>query len=280
MASEPLSFAVIIPAAGTGKRFAGGESNRNKLEQELAGRPVFLRSVELFLNRDNVKQIIVAVNPHAVDEFQFRWGDKLNFHGVEVVPGGKVERWETVKNALAAVSDQCTHVAIHDAARPLATAKLIDRVFEAAKQYDAVTPAVPVSATLKKVQTVDQADDADKDPLDAILGSVGKPITNMQHVVETIDRTNLVAVQTPQAFAIDLLRRAYADVGNAEVVTDDAALIEALGEMVYVVEGETTNLKITVPADMELAVAIAEKRQATEASMLAKKRLFGDDDED
>lgn len=271
-----MQIDVIIPAAGIGSRF-GGETN--KIERELLGRPVFMRSIELFHGRPEVGKIILAVNPDETESFRFKWGERLALFGIEVVPGGRAERWETVLRALDHVGEGCTHVATHDAARPLTSEALIDRTFEAAKRYDAVIPGLPVSATLKRVEAV-EPDPGDADPLDAILGDAGKSTIEVQRVVKTVDRDSLVEVQTPQVMTVELIRRAYAAVGEGCKATDDAGLVEALGESVYVVDGEATNLKITRPADFELAAAILEYRQAGAAKHEARKRLFVDDDED
>jgi 2-C-methyl-D-erythritol 4-phosphate cytidylyltransferase len=273
-----MKAAVILPAAGAGRRFAESGPQRSKLELELNGRAVLLRSVLLFAHRPQVAQIIVAAPPDELDAFNLRWGDQLAFHGVRIVAGGRAERWETVANAIKAVAADCTHIAVHDAARPLASDALITRVFDAAAEHDAVIPAVDVSATLKRV--TDVATSAPAERLDAILGSA-PPAVKPRRVVETLDRRNVVAVQTPQVFAADLLRRAYAAIERGDVatdaITDDAGLVEALGEPVMVVEGEETNLKITRPADAELAEAIVSKAEAAQAASLARKRLFADD---
>lgn len=280
---------MILPAAGSGTRFARGGKNGagladrpSKIEMELAGKPVFLHAVEAFIRRGDVGQVIVAVAPDKLDDFRFRWGDKLAFLDVEVVAGGETDRWQTVMQALKAVSSDATHIAVHDAARPLASETLIDRVFDAAKRFPAVIPACDVGATLKRVE-VDNTVQADADPLDAILGVAGKDEPVIRRIVTTIDRRNLVAVQTPQVFDAVLFRRAYLQITEGKInpggITDDAQLIEAMGEVVRVIEGETTNLKITYPGDAELAEALLSKRGASHAADLAKKRLFGDDDE-
>jgi 2-C-methyl-D-erythritol 4-phosphate cytidylyltransferase len=285
-----------------GKRYAASQQpgsagpSKNKIELDLGGRPVFLRSVELFLNHPQVEQIILAVNPDAIDPFRLRWGDKLAFHGVQIVPGGRAERWETVMLALQAVDRACTHVAVHDAARPLASSNLIDRVFAAAQEHSAVVPGVPVGSTLKQVETYEPpADGARSDPLAAILGPNPAARAPVQRVVRTIDRSNLVEAQTPQVFEVGLIRRAYERLAATSTspkrgpgepsahglrgVTDDASLVEALGEPVYVVEGETTNLKITRPQDLSLAAAILEMRKAQSAVATARKRLFIDEED-
>ncbi len=282
---DPINVSVILPAAGAGTRFASGKPGPapSKIELDLIGKPVFLHAVELFIRRHDVGQVILAVSPGGLDDFMFRWGDRLGLLGVTVVPGGKTERWQTVAKALDAVDEDATHVAVHDAARPLTSEALIDRVFLTASRFQAVIPGCDVGSTLKQIDATDTQQD-EPDPLDAILGSAGKDTVHTRRVVKTVDRRGLVAVQTPQVFEVNLLRRAYQRVAEGKVdpgnITDDAQLIEALGETVHVVEGESTNLKITYPQDAELAEALLLKRAKSQAGQLAKKRLFGDDDED
>ncbi len=284
-----MKIAVIIPAAGSGKRFEASQSQplaslgggKSKVELDLAGRPVLMRSVELFVGRPGVEQVILAVPPRRLSDFKFRWGDQLGFHGVKIVAGGEVDRWQTVSHALEAVDDGCTHVAVHDAARPLADDDLIRRVFEAAEQYPAVIPGVPINATLKKTAPVEADSGQQQDPLDAILGSAGKPTVAVSRVVAMIDRNGLVEAQTPQVFELGLFRRAYAQIPKGQIdpkqITDDAGLVESLGEAVYVVEGQSTNLKITRQDDLDLASVICVQRQSAKATSLGKKRLFGDE---
>ncbi len=290
-----MKIAVILPAAGVGKRFAssdssaadpllGGGNSKSKIEAELAGTPVFMRAVRLFSNRPDVGQVILAVNPDNIDSFKFKYGDQLSFQGVTVVPGGVKERWETVSLALDAVKDDCTHVAVHDAARPLTTSKLIDRVFEAAASHGAVIPGHSVSATLKRYDTVDAANDDGGDRADLILGADPDKPQVLGKVGQTIDRTQVVAVQTPQVFEKTLLVRAYDQIKSGKLsgdgITDDAGLVESLGEAVYVVEGDAMNLKITTPDDMKLAKLIAQSQDKSKSADLGAKRLFGDLDDD
>lgn len=282
---------VVIPAAGMGKRFresarsspqAANVAGRSKIECDLAGRPVFLRTIERFAGRPDVAGVILAVNPDAVAEFRFRWEDQLEGLGVSIVPGGRAERWETVLNALDALDDDCTHVAVHDAARPLATSGLIDRVFAAARTFPAVIPAVSVSATIKRVADRPEAPDQPADPMDAILGDAPAPHRPTRSVVETVDRSDLVEVQTPQVFARDSIVEAYAALKAGRIasigVTDDASLIEASGGEVVIVEGETTNLKITRAEDLTLAEAIHRMLFTAPDATPARVRLFDDDD--
>lgn len=291
-----MKMAVILPAAGLGRRFSqssaqsqsGGASGSasavaagapSKIEALLDGQPVFMRAAALFMNRAEVTQIILAVNPDAVDDFLFRHGDRLSFMNVKVVPGGRKERWETVLNALSHVAEDCTHIAIHDAARPLTTQATITRVFEAAAHYPAVIAALPVSSTLKRTIKVD----APADAVDALLGDAGKHVTELRQVTDTVDRSDLVEVQTPQVFDAKLLREAYAQIAQGQQqgqgVTDDAMLVERLGQKVHVVQGDSWNLKITRPEDLRLAQAIWRLTQEDEQAQ-GRKALFGADDDE
>lgn len=250
-----MNLAVIIPAAGSSDRFKlaaraeGHDAPRSKLDEDLGGRPVLQRTVELFTSRPEVSAIIVA-GPHdddAMGEFRLRHADKLAVLGVTLVPGGKTHRWETVRGALAHVPEACTHVAVHDAARPGTPPELLDRLFEAAERHPAVIPALPIADTVKRVADAPELA-GDADPLAAILGEDAKPTAAPRRVAETLDRVELVTVQTPQVFEKQLLARAYDDPDPS--ATDDASLVERLGEPVLVVEGDVRNMKITTPADV------------------------------
>ena len=233
-----MRVAVIVPAAGSGHRFGAGD----KLAADFGGRPVLLRSVEPFTKRDEVDAIIVAGPPDDLEGFQDRYGAQLGFLGGTVVEGGRRERWETVLRALEAVPEGCTHVAIHDGARPLVDDDLVGRVFEAGRTRPAVVPGVPVRDTLKRCgEEVFEAAERDA-TVDAILGldddeaagdilggSPEEPAPPPGHQVgareiqETVSRVGLHRVQTPQLFDIELLRRAYAQ-PELDGATDDAML--------------------------------------------------------
>ncbi|TVQ62291.1 MAG: 2-C-methyl-D-erythritol 4-phosphate cytidylyltransferase [Phycisphaerales bacterium] len=244
-----MKLGVIIPAAGASRRFGG----RSKVAEDLGGRPVLQRTVELFVNRDEATCIVVAapvVPDGALNEFKARFADKFALLGVRICEGGREHRWQSVRNALAEIPDDCTHIAVHDGARPCASTALIDRVLEAARKHPAVIPALDVPDTLKRV-SAEAVRDTDVDPLDAILGDAGKSNVTVRRVEETVSRAHMVLVQTPQVFDAALLRRAY---GQADLdSTDDAQLIERLGESVTVVEGDAWNVKITRPSDIDLA---------------------------
>lgn len=262
-----MNLAVIIPAAGASSRYqlasaqAGvdPDATRSKLDEDLGGRPVLQRTVELFANHAAVSTIIVA-GPHdegLFAEFKSRYGDKLGLLGVRLTRGGRTHRYETVAAALALVPESCTHVAIHDAARPCTPADLIERVIEAAERHPAVVPGLEVADTLKRVgQPITEANN---DPLAAILGAPGAAEgAGPRPVLETVDRSALVAAQTPQVFARELLLRAYAQSNLAS--TDDAQLVERLGGRVLVVPGDGRNIKITLPGDLHMARVILNVR--------------------
>lgn len=260
-----MIIAVIIAAAGASRRYTESGGMRSKLDEDLGGKPVLQRSVELFSKHDDVRFIVVAGPGDDAEfaEFKSRHSDRLGLLGAVLVKGGKTHRWETVKAALDAIpaeagGEKITHIAVHDAARPATPGEMIDRVFGMASQYSAVIPAVDVSDTLKRVAESDMPKKA-ADPLAAILG-VSEDSSKLRVVEQTVDRANLVAVQTPQIFEIQVLRDAYkqSDLGS----TDDAGLVEKLfksrgnTERVVIAQGDARNIKITRSGDLPLARAI------------------------
>lgn len=253
--TDHLAIWVILPAAGSSSRFSTDPlAPRSKLDEDLGGRPVLQRSIELFHTRPEVAGVIVA-GPHDDEPFaafQLRHADKIALLGGTLCRGGKSHRSESVAAALALVPESATHIAVHDAARPAAPPDLIDRVFEAARRHPAVIPAIPVPDTIKRA-TEPETIDAPHDPLAAVLGMAPADAT-ARFVSETLDRARLVAAQTPQVFAADLLRRAYAQ--PDPIATDDAHLVERLGERVALIEGDARNLKITTPTDLAIVRAV------------------------
>lgn len=220
-------FAVILPAAGRSTRFSA--QKRKKVFLDLDGRAVWIRAVEPFLNRDDVIQTLIAVSPDDMEWFREKFRPNLAFMNVEVVAGG-AERSDTVQNALARVRADAEFVAVHDAARPLIVKEWIDAVFRAAEKSGAAIPATRVAATLKRVGR-DSA------------------------ITETVPREGLWEAQTPQVFRRQLLLDAYARRGAFQP-TDEAQLVERLGQPVTVVEGSPMNFKITTGDDFRMAEAV------------------------
>jgi 2-C-methyl-D-erythritol 4-phosphate cytidylyltransferase len=258
-----MKIAVILPAAGAGTRYADAGGVRHKLDEDLGGKPLLQRTVELFTKfepREGSIVTIIVAGPHddaAHAEFRERHADRLGLLGAVICRGGATHRWETVKAALAHVPPACTHVAVHDAARPCASPELLDRVFAAARRHEAVIPALPVPDTVKRVVETGERE-RDDDPAAAILG-LSREGAPLRAVESTLDRARLVLVQTPQVFARDLLERAYAQIDLAS--TDDASLVERLGGRVIVVEGEARNIKVTRPPDLDLARRVLGYRE-------------------
>nr|MCU0689164.1 2-C-methyl-D-erythritol 4-phosphate cytidylyltransferase [Phycisphaerales bacterium] len=245
---------------------------RSKLDEDLGGRPVLQRTVELFANHADVTSIIVAGphEPDAFEAFKTRYGDKLGLLGVRLVRGGKTHRYETVAAALQAVPEGAELIAVHDAARPCTPVELLDAVFDAARAHGAAIPAVDVSDTLKRVAPEPLATAA-ADPMDAILGLPSKP--SLRAVGQTVDRAGLVAVQTPQVFRAEVLRAAYAQEDLTS--TDDAQLVERLGTTpIAIVPGDVRNIKITRPDDLALARSILNIRAPEGGSLRPAHKRF------
>jgi 2-C-methyl-D-erythritol 4-phosphate cytidylyltransferase len=217
------TMALVMPAAGSSSRFG-----RNKLTEPLAGRPVIARSLAAFLSRADVTAVVLAVS----DEPAIRAaiGDLANDPRVSFVPGGSC-RARSVEAALNTLPTDVEWVAVHDAARPLVSAGVIDRVFATAVANGAAAPALPVTLTIKQAIG----------PLPAV-------------VANTPARSTLWAMQTPQiARRADLLAAIAVCPVPLEEVTDDLQLLEFAKRPVWLVEGEERNLKLTTPIDMELA---------------------------
>jgi 2-C-methyl-D-erythritol 4-phosphate cytidylyltransferase len=226
-------FAVILPAAGQSTRFR--DNKEKKPFVNLDGRAVWLRTVELFVTRDDVCQCVIVIAKEDQEMFRRRYGANLAFLNVQIADGGK-ERFESVANALALVNERAELVAIHDAVRPCLTEALIDAVFTRAAKTGAALLGVAVTDTVKR------ADD-------------------LQRIQATEPRKGLWLAQTPQVFRRDWLQAAYADRARlGPDITDDAQLVEAAGHTVHIVEGTASNLKITTKADLALAEAILKSR--------------------
>lgn len=254
-----MNVCLIIPAAGAASRYSSAGGLRHKLDEDLGGRPVLQRSIELFVKHETVGAMInsiIVAGPHADEDladFRQKYGDRLGLMGARIVKGGRTHRYETVAAALAVMPPEATHIAVHDAARPCTPPEVIERVFDLAREHDAVIPALELSDTIKRVEVTDAAARG-VDPIDAILGVDAGARPRLKVVKETLARDGVWIVQTPQVFEADVLQRAYAQSDLAS--TDDAALVERLGVPVVVGEGDVRNIKITRPIDLVLARAI------------------------
>ena len=223
--------AAVIVAAGRGTRMG---LERNKVLAPLCGEPVIARTVRAFERTGWFDGgIVVVTGACDLCEIKRILAD-AGLHA-QVVLGG-ADRQESVCRGLAATNPAAQYVAIHDGARPLVTAEVIARTLESAKKYGSGVAAVPLKDTVKRVNE----------------GGV---------VVDTPPRDALRAVQTPQTFEAELIRRAHAAYALGERATDDAALAERMGVKVRLTEGDVENIKLTTPEDMLLARQVILRRE-------------------
>ena len=215
-----MSVWAILAAAGRGDRLG---LDRPKAFAPLNDRPLIAESLERLDASDWIERIVVAAPPEWEEPCILVAEEIAAGKVAETVTGGET-RSESVRNALAQVPEEAAVVLVHDAARPLVTEAVIERVVTALEGgWDGAVPSLPVSDTVKRMEG--------------------------EAVAETIDREGLVIVQTPQAFIADVLRRAVESGGEA---SDCAALVEAAGGRVRAVQGDPRLLKITEPADLAL----------------------------
>ena len=228
---------VIVAAAGAGKRLGMG---KNKAFAEVGGLPLLVQCLRMVNDTGMAHKTIVAVG---ADEVAMTGALLKDYHeyfaGLQtVVVAGGAERTDSVKNALALAGSE-GWIAVHDGARPFAGTEVFERTLQAAQQSGAAIAAVPVKNTIK------------------VVNAEG-------FVVNTPQRSSLMAVQTPQIFKAQLLQRAYCDDNlKGAAVTDDASLVERLGVKVAVALGSYENIKITTPEDLLLAEKICADRGMT-----------------
>ena len=207
---------LIIPAAGTSSRF---QSAIPKQFHVIEGKTI-LEHTLLAFKSFQLEDCLIAVNQQTEKKVN-NIIKKIPFE-VRTVIGGKT-RAESVREAFF-MAKKADITLIHDAARMCITASLIERVINASLRYDAVIPSIPVTDTIKKI--------------------------NQDRVIQTLTRDNLVAVQTPQAFKSTLLKFAYEEYFD-QSITDEASLIERAGKAVHIVDGDSQNIKVTYPIDLE-----------------------------
>ncbi|HET7615997.1 MAG TPA: 2-C-methyl-D-erythritol 4-phosphate cytidylyltransferase [Bacillales bacterium] len=226
-----MNYTVVIPAAGEGKRMNAG---KNKLLLELHGKPLIAHTVDVFQSDPECEAIIVAVQPSEKEHMEKLFVRNGQSKVKRIVSGG-AERQDSVFAGLKACGKEGV-VLIHDGARPFVTRSIIRRLTAEAETKGAAIPAVPIKDTVKKVTD--------------------------GYVAETLERSSLWAVQTPQAFRLSLVLSAHkmaAKMGKAG--TDDASLVEWDGHPVSIISSEYDNMKITTPDDLVIARAIMMKRR-------------------
>jgi 2-C-methyl-D-erythritol 4-phosphate cytidylyltransferase len=220
-------LAVILPAAGASARFA---AEKDKLLEPLDGRAVIVHSLQAFLQRRDVVEVIIPTRRPDVLVDQIPRDERIRFCS------GGTSRAESVRSGLARVPDTIEWIAVHDAARPLVSQQLIDQTLAAALEHGAAVPALPVGLTIKQASG----------PLPA-------------KVERTLPRHQLFAMQTPQ-----IMRRG--DLADAfercpvplHQITDDVQLLELIGREVWLVPGDERNIKITTPVDVLIAQTLVQ----------------------
>jgi 2-C-methyl-D-erythritol 4-phosphate cytidylyltransferase len=222
-----MHVSAIVLAAGVGRRIGGGLA---KTYLPIAGRALVLRTLDRMFAAKTVKQVILVVAADEMDRCEaLLSADSLLCNRPYLLQSGGATRQQSAKRGLERVAVETDVVIIHDGARPFVSAGLIDRCVESAAEKGAVVVGLPARDTIKVVGD------------DRLIHS-------------TPARRSLWEIQTPQAFQKDLIVAAHqrAAIDGVEV-TDDAMVVERLGKPVYVLEGERTNLKITLPEDIWLA---------------------------
>src|ERR1700693_3155108 len=232
-------IAAILPAAGLGTRM-GAETPKQFLE--LDGVPIVILSLRSIASCELVTDIIVATRGDGVARLEERIRQETFKQKVRVVRGGD-SRQDSVAQALQLVSNDTEIVLVHDAVRPFVTREQITRVIEEARKCRAAILGIPAMDTVKEVKRASLPEDV------ALINA-------------TIPRERIVLAQTPQAFATKLLKEAFARAEADGVnASDEAGLVERLGHDVHVVLGSERNIKITRPADMELARFYLERER-------------------
>jgi 2-C-methyl-D-erythritol 4-phosphate cytidylyltransferase len=239
-----MKVVVIIPAAGLGTRMApvpvGAKGKQRKAPPskqftELGGTPILIHTLRKFAAVDAVSEVWIALRESEIAGFRAqldREAKNVIRKKVELVVGGE-HRQQSVENTLQSIAAAADDIVlVHDAVRPLVTRQIIQEVIEAAKKYGAAIAGLPAVDTVKQVERTAE-------------GALIKA---------TIPRAGIVMAQTPQGFRYAVIKKAF-DEASADgfLGTDEASLVERSGHDVAVVMGSPRNIKITTPADMELA---------------------------
>lgn len=232
-----MKTVAIIPAGGAGRRINTGTAKQYLLLDEL---PVLVHCLKVFEQTAVIDEIILAVPASDIKFVREELIEKNDLQKVAKIIAGGAERQDSVQNALVALTDECDIILVHDGVRPFVTRDMINRVAEAAREFQAAAVGVQAKDTIKEAQTDD-------------------------FVVKTLPRQNLWLVQTPQAFQSAVLRKAYeAAYRNNFCGTDDASLVERIGVRVKMIAGSYENIKITTPEDLIIAEALLKRKTGGE----------------
>src|SRR5258707_10520130 len=219
------SSAAVIVAGGSSRRMEG----RDKLWLPLAGRITLARTIDVFETSPIINTIVLVLNAERISGATMLCQQE-GWHKIARIVAGGTRRQDSVRiglDALLEIAPTTDWVMIHDGARPLVTLSILEAGLQAAQEYQAAVAAVPVKDTIKQVQ--------------------------QGWIRSTLDRSQLWAVQTPQVFSLPLIHHAHHTPLAQQDVTDDAALLEQLGQRVAIFPGSYTNIKITTQEDLLIA---------------------------
>ncbi|MCX8478648.1 MAG: 2-C-methyl-D-erythritol 4-phosphate cytidylyltransferase [Chitinophagales bacterium] len=219
---------VIIVAGGSGSRM---QSEMPKQFIKVAGKEILLHTIDAFLSYSKAIHIILVLPVQYLDTWQQKLSEVYAHSQLSVCAGG-ASRTDSVRNGLALCHNEGI-VAIHDAARPFISATLIAKCFETAQQHGACIPCIRCNDSTRIITTGDNA------TIDDSICS------------KNFDRNQLLLVQTPQCFNAEKLKSLYNNASGS--FSDDASLWEQSGETIYICEGESKNIKITTPIDLQVA---------------------------
>lgn len=225
-----LNCSAVVVAAGTASRMQGID----KVLAPLGDIPILVRTLRVFQQHPDIAEIVVVTREDLLVEISRLCKDYSLDKASKIVVGGS-ERMLSVRAGLREVDREAQLIAIHDGARPFLSQQVLDEVLRQAAASGAAAPAIPVNDTIKRAEN--------------------------GIVVETVDRSTLWAVQTPQVFQADLIRAAVEKaVTDLAVITDDCSAVERLGMKVVLTTGHRENIKVTTPFDMLLGEAILAQR--------------------
>lgn len=225
MTEKPLKKYVIIVGGGAGTRM---HSTVPKQFIKLSGKPVIMRTIDKFAEAEPGIEIILVLQSHLHD-FWEQFCYENNFSTPHFIQAAGETRFDSVKSGLELVK-QPGLVAVHDGVRPLVHVKTIQAVFKAAEMYGNAVPAVPLNDSIRQIDSTKNI---------------------------SVDRSKYCIVQTPQCFNSDILKKAYLKEFKSGF-TDDATVVESIGERIHLIDGTPDNIKITTPMDLVIAQALLQ----------------------
>jgi 2-C-methyl-D-erythritol 4-phosphate cytidylyltransferase len=228
-----MNVVALIPAAGSGSRMG---TTQRKPYLTLAGKPILVHTLTVFEQCSLIKEILLIVSSSDLEYSRTSIVETYKLTKVNKIVVGGAKRQDSVWEGLKALEGQYGLVMVHDGVRPFVSQGIVENAIHETAHYGATVAAVPVKDTIKIV-------------------------SKEAEVVETIDRSRVWAVQTPQTFKYDILKMAYEKAyEDGFYGTDDASLVERLGMKVKIIPGSYDNIKITTPSDLVMGEAILKKR--------------------